>query len=258
MALRTFWPMFKKECLEQLRTYRVLIAVIILLLLGVSAPITTKLLPDLLQNAGGRIKITMPPQTANDALDSYIKNMTQLPALMLILLAMGCIADERGRGTAVTVLTKPLPRSVFVLTKFFTFALTLLVSTALTAVVAYFYTYQLFSALPAGPFLLLNLALFIFFLLVLAVTVLASVFFRSAIAAGGLAFVGFLALSLLPGLNNTIAQALPSELFSSERLPQVLAGTASAGDVLWPLSIGVGLVILLLVITCFIFQRQEV
>jgi ABC-2 type transport system permease protein len=258
MALQTFWPMLKKEFSEQYRTYRALIAVIILLLLGLSAPIVTKLTPDLLQNLGGGIKIILPPQTSMDALNSYLKNMTQLPALMLILLAMGCVADERSRGTAVTVLTKPVPRAVFVLAKFLAYALTLLVSVALAAAGAYFYTYQLFSALPAGPFLLLNLALFIFFMLILAITVLASVLFRNAIAAGGLAFVGFIALSILSGLNATVAQALPSALFSSERVTQVLAGTVSLGDVFWPLGIGLGLVVVLLVVACFVFQGQEI
>src|SRR5216684_6315832 len=106
MITQAFWPMLKKEFSEQYHTYRTLIAVVILLLLGLSAPILTKLTPDLLQNLGGGIKIILPPQTATDALDSYLKNMVQLPALMIILLAMGCVADERSHGTAVLVLTK--------------------------------------------------------------------------------------------------------------------------------------------------------
>src|SRR5229473_797382 len=133
MTLQTFWPMLKKEFYEQYRTYRVLIAVIILLLLGLSAPIVTKLTQDLLSNLGGGIKIILPPQTATDALNSYLKNMVQLPALMIILLAMGCVADERSHGTAVMVLTKPVPRHVFVLAKFLAYALLLFAGTVLAA-----------------------------------------------------------------------------------------------------------------------------
>lgn len=258
MILHTFWPMFKKECNEQYRTYRLLIAVIILLLLGTSAPIVTKLTPDLLQNIGAGITITLPPQTAMDALASYLKNMTQLPPLMLILLAMGCIADERSRGTAVTVLTKPVPRSVFALSKFFAYALTFLLSTMLAASGAYFYTYQLFNALPAGPFLLLNLALLIYFLLMLAMTILASTLFRSSIAAGGLTLLGFLILSVLSGLSEPIAQALPTELFSPRLLPHIMDLTASPGDILWPLGIGLGISAAFLFLACLIFQRQEI
>lgn len=258
MPFQTFWPMLKKEFYEQYRTYRALIALVILLLLGLSAPIVTKLTPDLLQNLGNGIKIELPPQTANDALASYLKNMVQLPGLMLILLAMGCVADERSRGTAVTILTKPVPRSVFVLAKFFAYVVVLLVSLALTAIGTYFYTNQLFSALPVGPFVLINLALFLFLLLTLAITVLASVLFRNAIAAGGLAFVSFLALSILPGLNETIAQGLPSALFSSKRLPAVLASTAPLGDILWPLGIGFALIVVCIGVACFVFRQQEV
>jgi len=257
MNFSPFWPMLKKELYEQYRTYRAFIAIVILLLLGVSAPIVTKLTPDLLQSLGNGITIVLPAQTANDALASYLKNMTQLPGLMLILLAMGCVAEERSRGTTITVLTKPVSRSVFVLAKFFAYAAVLLVSTALSAAAAYFYTTQLFSALPVTAFLLLNLALFIFFLLALAITILASVLLRNAVAAGGLAFAGFLALSILPGLNATTAQALPSILFGSERLPLLLAGTITPGEILWPLGAGLGLVVVLLLLTCLIFQYQE-
>ena len=133
MNISTFWPMIKKELSEQYRTYRFFIALVIFLLMGISAPLITKLTPDLLKSLGGGIQITLPTQTAADALNSYLKNMTQLPALVLILLAMGCIADERSRGTAVTVLTKPVPRSVFVLTKFLAYELTLLVSPPVSA-----------------------------------------------------------------------------------------------------------------------------
>ncbi len=252
------WPMLKKEFTEQYRTYRTLIALVILLLLGLSAPLLTKLTPDLLKSLGGGIKVVLPPQTATDALNSYLKNMSQLPLLMIILLAMGSIADERSHGTAVTVLTKPVPRAVFVLAKFIAYTFLLFAGTILTAAGDYLYTYQLFNALPVGPFLLLNLALFIFFLLALALTLLASVLVRNAVAAGGLAFAGFLAVSILTGLNSTIAQALPSALFSSERVTQLLAGTASSGNILPPLGFGLALTLALIVVACLVFQRQEI
>ena len=154
MRVATFLPLCKKELYEQYRTYRLLIAVVIFLLMGISSPVITKLTPDMLKSLGGGIQIVLPPQTATDALNSYIKNMTQLPPLALILLAMGCIADERSRGTAITVLTKPVPRSAFVLAKFIAYEVTLLLSLLLAATGAYFYTAQLFEALPLGGFLL--------------------------------------------------------------------------------------------------------
>src|SRR5260370_14714910 len=155
MSLSPLHPLFKKELYEQYRTYPLFIALVIFLLLGISAPVITKLTPDLLKSLGGGIQITVPPQTASDALNSYLKNMTQLPSLVLILLAMGCIADERSHGTAVTVLTKPVPRSAFVWAQFLAYELTLLASLLLAAAAAYFYTNQLFGALPLQCFMLL-------------------------------------------------------------------------------------------------------
>lgn len=252
-----FWALLKKELYEQYRTYRLLIALIIFLLLGISAPIITSLTPDLLKSLGNGIQITLPPQTANDSLASYIKNMTQLPALVLILLAMGSIADERNRGTAVTVLTKPVSRGVFVLAKFLAYELTLLVSLALSAAGAYYYTAQLFSALPVPGFLLVNLALFLFLSLALACTILASACFRNAVAAGGLAFGGFLVLAIAPELNGTIARALPLDLLRAENITQLLAGTLAVGDLLRPVLVSLGLALILIVLACLILRSQE-
>ncbi|WP_069802421.1 ABC transporter permease [Thermogemmatispora onikobensis] len=258
MNLYAFWPMLKKEFREQSRTYRFVIAVIVFLLLGISAPIITWLTPDLLKNLGNGATIILPPQTATDALNTYLKNMVQLPALALILLAMGAIADERSRGTAVTILTKPVPRPIFVLAKFLAYEGTLIISLTLAAVGAYYYTGQLFRPLPVGPFLILNIALLAFLTLTLALTILCSALVRNSIAAGGMAFVGFLVLVVVPNLNASISRVLPSVLFRPERVAQLVAGTASLGETLWPLLVGLGLAGLLVVLTCLVYHSQEI
>lgn len=254
---KVFLALCKKELLEQWRTYRLLIAVVVFLILGITGPIVTKLTPTLLSNLGPGIKITLPPLTAADALQSYLKNMLQLAPLVFILLAMGCIADERGRGTAVTVLTKPVPRALFVLAKCCVYELTLALSLLLSAAATYYYTGQLFSALPFGAFCIVNLALFLLISVSLAMTILASACFRNAIAAGGLAFVCTIALLTLPGLNATITQALPSALFDARRVGQLLAGTAALGDTLNPLLVGAGLVALFTALACLALRSQE-
>jgi len=254
---RIFWALCKKELLEQWRTYRLLIAVVVFLILGISGPIITSLTPELLSNLGQGITIVLPPQTARDALNASFKNMLQLAPLVFILLAMGAVADERSRGTAVTVLTRPVPRPLFVLAKLCAYELTLLVSVLLSAAGTYYYTSLLFSALPLAAFGLLQLALWLLLSISVAFTLLASTCFRNAIAAGGLAFLGTLALLLLPAFNSAITQALPSALFSSARIGQILAGSAPLPDLLQPLLSGVGLVVLLTVVACLIFQKQE-
>jgi ABC-2 type transport system permease protein len=254
---KIFWALLKKELLEQWRTYRLLIAVVVFLILGISSPLITKLTPDLLSNLGQGITIILPPQTAKDALNAYLKNMLQLAPLAFILLAMGCVADERSRGTAVTILTKPVPRAIFVLAKCCAYELTLILSIALSAASTYYYTSLLFSALPVGAFCILNLGLLLLLSISLAFTLLASTCFRNAVAAGGLAFVGTIALLLLPNFSAAITQALPSALFNGERVSQLLAGSTAPLDILKPLLSGAALVASFAALACLIFQRQE-
>ena len=184
--------------------------------------------------------------------------MLQLAPLVFILLVMGCVADERSRGTAITVLTKPVPRALFVLAKLCAYELTLALSLVLTAAGTYYYTSVLFSSLPLGAFCLINLALFLVLSIVLSFTVLTSTFFRNAIAAGGLAFLGYIALIALPNLNTTILQAFPTVLLNGKRVSQLIAGSAATLDTLKPLLIGTGLVALLALLACLTLRWQEI
>lgn len=252
-----FWALCKKELLEQWRTYRILIALAVFLLLGISGPIITSLTPDLLSNLGQGITIILPPQTAIDALNSSLKNMLQLAPLAFILLASGCVADERSRGTAAIILTRPVPRPLFVLAKFCAYELTLVLSVALAAAGSYYYTAQFFSALPPGAFALLQLALLLLLSISLAGTVLASACLRNAIAAGGLALIGTLVLLLLPNVNTGFTQFLPSALLRADHLARLLAGSAAPIDILKPLLGGIGLTAALTAGACLLFQRQE-
>ncbi|HEY1348880.1 MAG TPA: hypothetical protein VGF67_04565, partial [Ktedonobacteraceae bacterium] len=165
--------------------------------------------------------------------------------------------DERSRGTAVTILTRPVPRPLFVLAKFCAYELTLLLSVMLAAIGTYYYTAWLFRPLPVGAFVLLHLALLLLLSITLALTVVASACFRNAIAAGGLAFIGTLALLLLPGFNSALARFLPSALLSADRVARLLAANAAPLDILQPLLGGIGLVVLLTMLACLLFERQE-
>ena len=110
MNMKVFLALLKKEFIEQYRTYRLLIAVVVFLILGISGPVIAWLTPSLLSGLGNGIKIVLPPQTNVDALQSYLKGIIEMAPLVVVLLAMGCVAEERVRGTTVTVLTKPVSR----------------------------------------------------------------------------------------------------------------------------------------------------
>ena len=183
-----FWVVFRKEMLEQWRTYKVLIVGAVLFLFGLTSPLLAKFTPEMLAAVPGipaGMADVIPTPTVADALTQYIKNMSQFGILLALLMSMGAVAQEKERGTAALILTRPVSRGTFILAKFAALKVTFVVSLLLAALGCWYYTWLLFEALPWGPFLLMNALMLVNFMVYVALTLLCSTLARSQSAAGG-------------------------------------------------------------------------
>jgi ABC-2 type transport system permease protein len=193
--------LIRKEIREQLRTYRLVVVAGVFLLFGISTPLMLKYLPEFLKLAGENMQINMPPPTAAQALVEYAGSVGQIGVLVAVLVAMGSVANELQRGTAVMTLSKPVTRAAFITAKFAAMSLTFVVSLAVASALCLAYTVWLIGSADAVSFFGLNLLLAVFLMFGLAVTVLFSSLFKSSLAAGGTALgvvVGQAVLSVLP------------------------------------------------------------
>jgi ABC-2 type transport system permease protein len=130
MKTNQFGVLIHKELIEQIRSRRFIILVVVFIILGILSPLLAKYLPALLSSMmkDQNIYITVPESTWKDAIAQYTKNISQLGVLILILLNMGTVAKEKEIGTAVFLLVKPVSRNLFVLSKFSSQLIVLFVS----------------------------------------------------------------------------------------------------------------------------------
>src|SRR5713226_2620753 len=114
-----FWAALRKELLEQWRSYRALVVAAVLLGFGLLSPLSAKFTPELfrLLPNGAQIASLIPPPTLLDAVAQYLKNMSQFAVILALLLTMGAVSQEKERGTAAMMLSKPLPRWAFLAAK---------------------------------------------------------------------------------------------------------------------------------------------
>lgn len=253
--------LLKKELLEQWRTSKILILVLGFIFSGLQGPIVTKLLPDIIKSSAGSmqgVQITIPEQTALDAILSYISQMAAFPSLIVILVVMGTLAGERERGTQVFVLTKPVSRTQFILAKYFTYLGIVVVAIILTAAASAYYTLLLFSnSFDFGPFLALNLGVIAYSSYILALVVLCSSLFKTPVAAGGVSFVGFLVIDnvikLIPGWTGIF----PQVVFNALNSRKIMIGAASPGELTLPVIVGLVMATLLVGLACFIYEKRE-
>lgn len=198
-----FTVLLKKELRDHVRTYKLLITVVFFLLLGLGTPLLLHYLPSLLQTTGDSTPIPIPDFTAADVVGEYFESITQIGIVVVILVAMGAVARERERGTAAMTLSKPVGRGTFVTSKLAALAVTFATGLVGGAVACGSYTAILFGELNVSSFIAANLLVGLFFLVCLAAILLCSTFFKSQLAAGGLALVaivGIWALSFIPQL----------------------------------------------------------
>ncbi len=245
----------RKEWIELARTSRLLVLVIVLGFFGLSSPLLARYTPEIFTLIPGAEDFAglIPPPSVVDAVGQYVKNTSQFGVLLALLLSMGLVSREKERGTAALVLSKPLPRSSFLLSKFLALGLAFALALLVAGLGGYYYTLVLFEATNILAWLVMNGALLLLFLVYIAITLLFSTLLRSQAAAAGigLAFVLlFSVLSALPTLNKFIPDQLVSWSASS-----VLGG--SQINPLPPLISALALIAVSLLAACLVFKKQE-
>jgi len=250
--MKGLMPLLKKEITEQLKTYRFLVLVCVFLLFGISTPLMLKYLPELMKIAGEGMEINFPPPTALEALVSYAGNISQIGIFVIVLVAMGGIANELQRGTALMILSKPVSRTAFVTAKLLAMSFTSLSALVLSSLVCFGYTVWLIGGADASDFIGLNLLLGVFIVFSIATTLLFSSMFRSSLAAGGIALgvlIGQAILSALP----YIGKYMPGQLLGWGN--QIL----TSGDAYWwSLLVTVALIALFVYLAQHTLGRKDI
>jgi ABC-2 type transport system permease protein len=244
---------FRKEWRYLLRTYRFLIAAIWLLFFSLMSPVLAKYQQELMNALPtGEITVSMPPPTVMTAIGQYAKNMAQDGIILGLLLTMGAIAIEKDKGTAAMMLVKPLARGTFLSAKFLSLAVMFVICLVISALAAYYYTLLLFEAMDIGHWLVLNALIFVYILVIVAITLFCSTITKSQGATIGIAF-GMLVIGWFAGGILRLGKYMPGELITwGVRLMQ---GDAAPSWIAFGVSLG--LIVLPLLGAGLVFQKQE-
>jgi len=248
------WAALRKEMIEQWRTYRLLVVCVVLIAMAMTSPLIAKLTPELLKllPGGADFASLVPAPTLMDAVGQYVKNISQFAFLLALLTSMGLVAQEKEKGTAVLMLVKPLGRGTFLFSKFAAQAVTFLVALLLAGLAGYYYTMFLFSAPDLTSWLVMNLLLWLWIMVYVAVTLLGSTLLKSQAAAAASGF-GFLLVVAFLGSLPGIGLYLPGQLTAS-----ALAIFRGASADLWPaVLVSLGLIVACLLAAWASFSRQE-
>jgi len=244
-----------KELREIYKTWRIWVIPGMVLFFAVSSPIiamlTPKLISSMSQSQPG-VTIILPPPTWIDAYSQYLKNLSQIVLIAVIITGAGAVSGERSTGTAILTLTKPLARGAFVVAKVISQWILLIACTALGIALCALVTRLVFGPAPIWPLANGMLLWLAYALLLVTVMVFFSAAFgaRGAAAGGGLAFffLGFLIAIWEPTVRWTFVGILPA------------AAKAAVGQpvaALWPLVTAAAMSAGTVFAAVKVFERQE-
>lgn len=255
--LAAFWISLRKELLQQVRTRRFLVVMAVFVLFGLTSPLLAKYIPEILKSVAGAEQFAslVPTPTAADAMAQYIKNISQFGFMLAVLLGMNAVAGEKETGTAALVLSKPLPRWAFVLSKFAAQTLVYLAAFTVAGLGAYYYTVILFGGLDALMFGQINLLLVLWLLTFVGAALLGSVVGSSIAMAAGVG-IGLSVAILLGGSIPQYGALFPGALMSWAAA--LGAGTASVPVNGGALAGSFVLIVMCLVWSVALFERQEI
>jgi ABC-2 type transport system permease protein len=253
MGTRAF---LAKEWRESWRSGRLFLLSALFLVLGISTPLMLKFLPQMLPVEWQTLLGSLLPSGPVAAVDSLFKNLAQVGVLVLILVAMGAIAEERARGQLELVLSKPVSVAGIVLAKFAVHAFAFFLATLCAFLPFFAYLRILYPPGVAFLPLLVGAGFFVAYgLLVIAFTLFCSALFASQVGAALLSGGFFLALSFLPNLGGDFARLSPAGLLAAAR--NLALGAGRPGDGLLGVGIAVGGVVLCLCLAVVAMRNHE-
>ncbi|MFN2143928.1 MAG: YhfC family glutamic-type intramembrane protease [Anaerolineales bacterium] len=254
--LKIFWLALRKEIVQQWRSKRVLVVAAVFVLFGMGSPLLAKFTPEILKSVSGAEMFAnlIPEPTIADAIGQYIKNLTQFSFIIAVLLGMGAVVGEKERNTIAMILSKPMPRWAFLMSKFTAQFLVYMLAFLVAGLGAFYYTAVLFEMPDIGQFATMNLLLFTWLLTFVAVTLLASVLGGSTGAAAGIG-LGLSVVLLLASNLPRVGVLAPGGLTAWAGQLGIGAEQINANG--GALAMAVVIVLVSMVVSLAVFERQE-
>ena len=248
----TFGTLLVKEFTQLWRTRRAVVLPVLFLFFGILNPVMLHMMPKLLESQG--LNITIPPPTPEQAVGEYYDSVSGLLAIGVVLVSMGMVAEEKSRGTAEMVLSKPVKHSSFIVAKFTAHSVLAVSSFSLGAAICAYYAQLLIGTLSFLRVAESMVLMAVFLIFLVSLVLLFSTLFRSQVIAGFASLVAFFGLGILPSLSRALRSTAPHGLYK-----MALESLSGPVEGAWTGVLSVAVTSAVLVAASFLLlERQEI
>lgn len=213
--MRNFTTLFQKELLEAFRNGKWIWLPIALIIIGITQPITSYYMPEILESAGnlpeGTI-IEIPIPSGEEVLAGTLSQFGMIGTLLFVLATMGVIANERQNGSLTFVMVRPVNPFQYIASKWSSQLVIALVSLLLSYGLTYYYTNLLFQPIAWEKVVMSFIVYSLWILFVLSVTIFVGTFLKAASGIAGLSIAILGGLSVLSSLFTKYTEWSPAHL----------------------------------------------
>lgn len=255
--MRSF-VLYKKELFAFWRSSKWIWLPIVFALLGVMQPLTMYYMPEILKATGGLPEgavFELPTPSGGEVMAGVLSQFGTIGVVIIVAAVMGTIHSDRQRGTMSLIMSRPVSAWQYIISKWSAEVTILFVSLLFGYGLSAYYTNILFSEVSVGILLKSFFIYFIWICFIITVTLLGSLLFKQIGAVMGVSIVVIALLSLLDDFLEKYMKWSPS-LLSTQASSLLVEGELF--DYFWMnLVSSLGMIVALLFVVVFIFNRQE-
>lgn len=253
--MRNYIAFTKKELLESIRTYKLLIMLIVFFVFGIMSPLAAKMMPEILGAAMPEgMTVSLAEPAAIDAWAQFFKNISQMGLIVTIIIFSGVLSTELSKGTLVNLLTKGLPRRTVILSKFTSIFLIWTISYALSFIMTWGYTVYLFPGAEISNLLFSVFCQWLFVIFLLAVLLFAATLMKSNY---GCSLVTVSVIGALGLLYHSAELRKYTPMFLAVNNVSLLEGSVEVSSLSYAVAISIICSVILIMASVLVFRKRQ-
>ena len=240
------------------KTSKFIVFPVVIILFAIISPITARYMNQILDLAlsDSGINIVLTDPTVLDSYLQYIGNLYETILFVVLFVGVGFFIKDKTKGLLPLVLSKPISKTKYLLSKYISLNILILVSLLLGYLVFSYYTYFIFKEVDMFGMFLTTMLFFVFAIYILSISLFTATHFNSYLASVSVTFGIYILTSMLTIFEVSIFKYLPGFISSSS--VDILIGEEVVGDVY--INFGVTLLISIIFIFFSIkkFRNQDI
>ncbi|MCU7557686.1 ABC transporter permease [Macrococcus capreoli] len=254
--MRILKVMLSKEWTENVRTYKVISLIIVLMIMGIMSPFTAIIMPDIIKGALPEEMKDMfiPKPTYIDAYIQFFKNVNQIGLIVLVIMYSGMLVNELNKGTLMNLVTKGLSRKYIIISKWIMSVMVWSIAYVIGAFVHYGYTLYYFSSEGHNK-ILAYLMTWLFGVMLLSLILLFSTLLKNNIGIM-LGIIVVIICLFIGNMKKRFSEISP--LYLIQNNTQLMLNKIEILDVVYPAVSAITVVMLSIILSIYRFNKIEI